>query len=209
MIKVFYNVLGVILAIIGVVLLYYSTNFLIQYYSIDCVVAPNDYVISNENVLDANEFGDYFGGIMNPLIGLTAAFITFLAFFIQFLANRQITSQFQIQQFESQFYEMLKLHKENVNEIEITVKNTVVNNTGNKEIILSGTTAKYFKHDLKFIKSSQDSYKTLRGRDVFRVMKNEFEIYLSEAKTLKGNCLEGEDFEAVYELFFLGCPKLR
>ena len=87
------------------------------------------------------EIGDTFGGLMSPFINLSAVIVTGLAFYMQYKANKlqvkifdtEIKStrqQFkkqqkrdkknsQFQQFESQFYEMLRLHKENVNEIEI------------------------------------------------------------------------------------------
>jgi len=63
--------------------------------------------------------GDTLGGIMNPFIALAGAVLTFIAFYIQKIANDDIKNQFKIQQFESQFYEMLRLHKENINEMRI------------------------------------------------------------------------------------------
>lgn len=85
------------------------------------------------------EIGDTFGGLMSPFINLSAVIVTGLAFYMQYRANRlqvhifrkqlnEDQQQFQdeqnvqrqnvrYQQFESQFYEMLRLHKENVNEI--------------------------------------------------------------------------------------------
>ena len=76
------------------------------------------------------EIGDTIGGIMNPFIAISGVFLTFLAFYIQFKANQlqrelfrvelnEQNIQFQKNQFENQFYEMLRLHKENVNELEI------------------------------------------------------------------------------------------
>lgn len=91
------------------------------------------------------EIGDIFGGLMSPFINLSAVIVTGLAFYMQYKANKlqvkifdtEIKStrkQFkkeqkrekkstEFQQFESQFYEMLRLHKENVNEIEIKTHN--------------------------------------------------------------------------------------
>jgi hypothetical protein len=63
--------------------------------------------------------GDTIGGILNPLIGIAAALLTFFAFYIQFRANEQVREQFRIQQFENHFYEMLKLHRENLLEMNI------------------------------------------------------------------------------------------
>lgn len=87
--------------------------------------------------------GDTIGGIMNPFVAIGGIIITFLAFYIQFKANQlqrelfdeQIQKekeqfrveqtgqqeQFQKNQFENQFYEMIKLHKENVNDIFVNI----------------------------------------------------------------------------------------
>lgn len=50
-------------------------------------------------------------------------FITWLAFYQQYRANEKIKENFELQKFENQFYEMLRLHKENVNEIEVKTLN--------------------------------------------------------------------------------------
>lgn len=75
-----------------------------------------------DNVTDfinTGQIGDTFGGIMNPFISIAAIIVTGLAFYAQYKANKQVKDQFELQKFENQFYEMLRLHKENVNEIEI------------------------------------------------------------------------------------------
>lgn len=85
---------------------------------------PNDFKRGGDNnYLNPNEQGDTLGGILNPIIGIVAILVTYLAFFIQFLANKQVQNQFKIQQFESQFYEMLRIHKDNVNEMYLPSKN--------------------------------------------------------------------------------------
>lgn len=72
---------------------------------------------------DAPEYmgtlGDLLGGTFAPAIGLLAALVGGLAFFAQYQANQDIKKQFKLQQFESQFYEMLALHKDNMNEMKI------------------------------------------------------------------------------------------
>lgn len=65
------------------------------------------------------ELGGAVDGLTAPFIGISAAVLTFLAFRMQIEANKQIKEQFELQQFESQFYELLRLHKENVNEMVI------------------------------------------------------------------------------------------
>ena len=60
--------------------------------------------------------GDTIGGIMNPFIAISGVFLTFLAFYIQFKANRLQRELFRQEldynKFENQFYEMLKLLKD-------------------------------------------------------------------------------------------------
>lgn len=71
-------------------------------------------------------YGDYIGGILNPLISVFAVFAAGFAFYAQYEANKQVQNQFKIQQFESQFYEMLRLHKENVNSLFLTIKKKII-----------------------------------------------------------------------------------
>ncbi len=85
----------------------------------------------------SNEIGDTIGGTMGPFVALIAAFLTFFAFWEQYKANRIQREQFEKEQksladqiktqtndsslvkFESTFYEMLKIHNENVKEFRI------------------------------------------------------------------------------------------
>lgn len=76
--------------------------------------------------------GDTIGGTVGPIVGFIGAILTFFAFYIQYQANQvqikalaeQKTSsqnqeeQIQLQQFESHFFELVKLHRENVQEFE-------------------------------------------------------------------------------------------
>ena len=103
--------------------------------------------------------GDTLGGIMNPFIALAGAVLTFIAFYIQKIANDDIKNQFKIQQFESQFYEMLHLHRENLNEMNI-----------------GGYTFDYFNND-KTIPAVANSKKEkiTSGKKVFVTMLKEFE----------------------------------
>lgn len=63
--------------------------------------------------------GDAVGGILNPVIAIGAALLTFLAFYIQYQANLQVQEQFKIQQFESQLYQMVELYRKNADEMRI------------------------------------------------------------------------------------------
>lgn len=79
-------------------------------------------VIDTLSLKEPNEIGDTVGGILNPLFAISICIFTGLAFYAQYEANKQVQQQFKIQQFESQFYEMIRLHKENINSIKYNSK---------------------------------------------------------------------------------------
>ena len=51
---------------------------------------------------------------MSPFIAIAAAILTFMAFWVQYSANQRINDDNKLQQIERQFYEMLKIHNDNV-----------------------------------------------------------------------------------------------
>lgn len=69
--------------------------------------------------------GDTFGGFVNPIVAIVAALLTFLAFYVQYLANQKIQEQFLAQQSSDHFYKMLDIHIKNVEAFEIKTKNVV------------------------------------------------------------------------------------
>lgn len=78
---------------------------------------------------DTGQIGDTIGGITSPLISLLGAIITFLAFWIQVKANKVQTEQFDKQdisskreRFETKFYDLLKIHRDNISEFNIEDK---------------------------------------------------------------------------------------
>ncbi|PWV46450.1 putative phage abortive infection protein [Chitinophaga sp. S165] len=88
---------------------------------------------------DTGQIGDTLGGIMGPPIAILGVILTFLAFFIQYRANAEQRQQFErsmvqqqqhfektlkeqskthkLEQIENRFFELLKIHKENINEL--------------------------------------------------------------------------------------------
>lgn len=93
------------------------------------------FILTRERIFEKLDFtqtgniGDTIGGITAPFIGLIGALLTFLAFWIQFKANKEQTKQFEEQdrsnkkeRFETKFYDLLKLHRDNINEFNIEDK---------------------------------------------------------------------------------------
>lgn len=80
------------------------------------------------NYGDLGPFGDYVGGLLNPLVAFLAVLFTGAAFFTQYLANVQINSQFLNQEnkdyegnFKEQIYTLLGYHSNSVNCIVINI----------------------------------------------------------------------------------------
>ena len=63
---------------------------------------------------DTGQIGDTIGGIMGPFVAIVAAFLTFIAFWAQFDANRELIKENRRNHFENRFYKMLDIHIENV-----------------------------------------------------------------------------------------------
>ncbi|RZJ92085.1 MAG: hypothetical protein EOO20_03035 [Chryseobacterium sp.] len=68
---------------------------------------------------NTGEIGDIIGGTTAPFIGFIGIALTFLAFWVQYQANINQRSDISMERFENQYYEMLRLHKENVQEMDI------------------------------------------------------------------------------------------
>jgi hypothetical protein len=157
-------------------------------------------VFYNSDKIDSiGTIGDAVGGILNPIIAIGAALLTFLAFYIQYQANEEVRKQFKIQQFESQFYEMIRLHKENVNEMKIV---------GYEPIIETSIQ----KNDSNAVVSKTEtitiSTRVTEGRKVFVTMATEliacYEIleYYNHLWDTKIN--QFHLLELAYQFFFFG-----
>lgn len=64
---------------------------------------------------ETGQIGDTIGGTMGPFIALIASFLTFIAFWAQYDANREMVKENVRNHFESRFYKMLDMHLESVN----------------------------------------------------------------------------------------------
>ncbi len=69
--------------------------------------------------MNTGPIGDTIGGIMGPFVAILAAILTFMAFWVQFKANLKQREDIRLERFESKYYEMVRLHKENINETSI------------------------------------------------------------------------------------------
>lgn len=119
------------------------------------------------NFTATGSIGDTIGGLMNPFVAIAGIIVTFLAFYIQFSFNKfqmrifkdeliNTQNKYDKDKFENQFYEMLRLHKENVNDMTLTTKKIIIHSKDNREIVEN----------------------QISGRKVFDYIINEFELVL-------------------------------
>ncbi len=178
---------------------------------------------------DTGVIGDTFGGIINPFIALAGVIVTGLAFYMQLKANEIQISNFktelenqkdtfekqlaiqkeesQFNQFESQFYEMLRLHKENVNEIEIDIYEFAENKIYNSPMVARDN------RDLLSIRSpvreKSITKKKVRGRDVFLYFSNELNFAYKTYINYLGEKTQFFNFSIPYKSFFNGINTLK
>lgn len=65
-------------------------------------------------------------GAIGGIVSIILALFTFLAFYVQYDANKKIQEQFNSQTANEHFYKMLELHKENINEFRIKSHTSLV-----------------------------------------------------------------------------------
>ncbi|WP_407524448.1 putative phage abortive infection protein [Lacibacter sp. MH-610] len=157
------------------------------------------------NFTQTGQIGDTIGGLMNPFVALAGVVVTGLAFYIQYKANllqrelflreqdenkkqlqEQIDNQnkqIRLQQFESKFYEMLRLHRDNITEMKIE------------------------GYDFEEGSTLTKIQRITEGRKVFVTMKTEFECILS--LFTKDGKLTDEIFNKCYALFFSGLEEFE
>jgi len=90
------------------------------------VISPLVFTRCDALGISPSNITDVYSGvnIMTPFIAIATVIVTFLAFYAQYKANVKLKEDaerqkkdLKRQQLERQFYEMLKIHKDNVNEI--------------------------------------------------------------------------------------------
>lgn len=93
--------------------------------------------ISPEN---PGQIGDVFGGTLSPFISMIAAILTFAAFWVQYEANKdqkrqfiEQASNFALERFEGKFFDLLKIHRENVSGMKLKLIRVLNKSTALKE----------------------------------------------------------------------------
>ena len=116
--------------------------------------------------INTGQIGDTIGGTMGPFVAIAVGILTFLAFWVQYKANEQQKADMKdqkdradIERTETRFFEMLRLHRENVNEMSYT-----------------SYTRQSSKEDVgEEIKRDTAKERTTVSRKVFKVIFSDFE----------------------------------
>lgn len=76
-------------------------------------------ITKNKESFQLGDIGDFLGGYFGVLIGFTGIAFTFIAFWVQYMANIQVQDQFKLQQFENQFQKMIDVYLNNKDKFSI------------------------------------------------------------------------------------------
>lgn len=127
-------------------------------------------------------------GLMSPFIAIAAAILTFMAFWVQYNANQNIYKENKKQQDERHFYEMLKIHRDNVDKIEFIYSSpieTLVEQ--NKESFVG-----YLNYQTKY------SWIHSRGQKAIQYFLKEFLVIYKSIEN------DSNRFKKAYDVFFNG-----
>ncbi|GEM_PF-479439 len=84
---------------------------------------PGWFVNKSINPINYNgngQLGDLISGTTMPFIAFAGIILTFIAFYIQYLANVKLKKDIDIGRIETKYYEMLKIHNENLKGIKVS-----------------------------------------------------------------------------------------
>lgn len=119
------------------------------------------------------------GAVFGTSLSFFGSILVYKALRSQIKANKIISDQFKIQQFESKYYEMLRLHKENVNSLKVELTEIEYESTSVDKRVFE-----------------------LQGKEVFEIFCLEIEELFRTILPLRLN--EEYSFMAAYAIFFNG-----
>lgn len=167
------------------------------------------------------QIGDTFG-IMNPIIAIAAAIITFAAFWTQYQANAEMLEENRTERKESiklnrkqqlvnQFYEMLKIHQNNVSELKWTTKVVYEKKEDANRIPQKKFSGTYVpsiaeKHATENKQHTEDEHEfvTDSGRYIFNYYLNEFNIAFNLVDIIHPELDPCRKVKIAYDIFYKG-----
>ena len=141
---------------------------------------------------ETGQIGDTIGGIMGPFIAIAAAFLTFIAFWVQYKANLKQREDIAVERIESKYYKMLDIYLQMTNQLEV---HGLKGKKAFTELVGEFTFIFYSTCDVYESLVKNEQYM----EDLNEEQKNLFALF-------KGNVIEKYEFLTVlaYNLFFYG-----
>jgi len=112
-----------------------------------------DAIIKKKESFELGDIGDFLGGYFGILIGFIGIIFTFIAFWVQYMANVQVQDQFKLQQFENQFQKMIDVYLNNKDKFSIIG----YKNPNNLPVILTQDTIKNINDKISEILQTKES----------------------------------------------------
>ena len=177
-----------------------SVSFIIIALSAPILFTKTPAIITfNEN---SGSIGDTFG-MMNPFIAIAAAVITFAAFLIQYEANQEMRIDNKKQQIINRFYEMLRIHRDNVNNLEWINKIQYTKEIGTKDKMFNNS-AINTGNDFEQTLEPDDKFIQKKGRYIFSYYIIEFDIAYTLFDIIHPEQKKEEKIYKAYQMFYRG-----
>ena len=147
---------------------------------------------------ETGQIGDTIGGTMGPFIAIVAALLTFIAFWAQFEANRELINENRRNHFENRFYKMLDMHLESV-DLFRTATEKVTDSIFRQwcdEVLITYNILIVESDFGGFLRYISKEYKDVPTQQSFLSFVHNLEDSLTERQKVM--------FEIAYTLFFMG-----
>ncbi len=154
-------IISLILIAISFFILAVAVNYVDEVFN-----QPNDF----KDFTNIGAYGDFFGGILNPILAFIGIIAASLAFYAQYEANRQVQIQFEeqkkkdyIQNFENTFYNLINIQNQIISDIDLKPKKIFHFNSELKDFIGNNKIVnESYSENLKLDENSE-----ITSRDVF------------------------------------------
>lgn len=117
-------------------------------------------LLTSGSIIDftqTGQIGDTIGGIMGPIVAMVAAYLTFIAFWVQKQANEAQRQDIKMERFNANFYNLLNIHEQITSSLE---------NKGRENITYHGREVFRYAFELVLDYNRRGEYvgKGMRGR---------------------------------------------
>jgi len=96
---------------------------------------------------ETGQIGDTIGGIMGPFVAMIAAYLTFIAFWVQKEANEAQRQDIKVERFNSNFYNLLSVHEQITDSLECKTRNVIV--IEEKPEIIKGRSVFHYTYEIR------------------------------------------------------------